>query len=436
MHRGRALVSRLLGLVSLAVAVGATGAVASACSSDSSADGAGGSGANGTGAGNGTGGTTGAGGFNVGAGGSGTGGIEECAGETHVGDLTPVDVVIMLDQSGSMDGMVGNQTVWQLITTALSDFVQAPDTAGLSVGLQYFPLPDGPCTSCNGCFSPDLQLTDTNGQCCCSSMTGQACALADGTACPGGGVCFQGNCYSGGANATCVTGDYAALEVPVDALPANAPAVLTSLGNHGPAGLTPTAPALAGAIQAAAARAQAFPDHAVAVVLATDGVPTECAPQDIPSIAALSASALAANPSVPTYVIGIGDVSALNAIAAAGGTTKAFLVSVNGNAGQQFLDALNQIKGSLLSCEFDIPQPTEGTLDFDKVNVQFTPNGQQPEILPQVADAGACGADGGWYYDDPAAPTKILLCDASCDEVKATNEATIEIVLGCQTIVK
>jgi hypothetical protein len=171
-------------------------------------------------------------------------------------------------------------------------------------------------------------------------------------------------------------------------------------------------------------------------VFASDGVPTECAPQDIGQIADIAAAAAAGSPKVVTYVIGIGDVAALDAIAQAGGSQKAFLVSGNGTAGQQFLDAMNAIKGSLLACEFDIPQPSSGELDYELVNVQFTPDGGSAQLVPQVKSAGECGSSAGWYYDDPAAPQKILLCDATCDTVKSTSKASIEIVLGCSTIVK
>ena len=374
---------------------------------------------------------------NVGGGGNGAGGLEECAKETAAGNLTPVDLVIMLDQSGSMDSTVGNTTIWGLVTQALTDFVQGSGTENLSVGMQYFPLPDGACTTCNNCFLPNLQVTDqTTNTCCCSPPTGQSCALADGASCPSGGICFQGKCYSGGANATCQSADYAALAVPIAELPGNAQAVISSLAGHSPGGLTPTGPALQGAISAAAARAQMVPDHTVAVVLASDGVPTECAPQDVSQIAAIAAAAAAASPPVRTYVIGIGDVAALNAIAQAGSGQNAFLVSANGNAGQQFLDAMNKIKGSLLACEFDIPKPMSGTLDYTLVNVQYTPDGGVAQTVPQVPTAAACGAGEGWHYDDPAAPKKIVLCDATCDLVKSTGKASIEIVLGCTTIVK
>jgi hypothetical protein len=413
----------------LVASLGIGGAIVGACSSsgDARSEGEGGSGPS----------SGGGGGLLTSSGGSGTGGIDQCAGETHEGKLTPVDVVIILDQSGSMSTDVGGQTIWQLVTGALTDFVEAPESTDLGVGLQYFPLPDGPCDACNSCFSPNLQLTDqTTNTCCCSYPTNTSCALPDGTACPSGGVCFQSQCYSGGANATCVAADYAALDVPIDILPTNETPIVASLAMHGPTGLTPTAPALEGAIQAAQAWASAHPEHAVAVVLASDGVPTECDPQDINQIATTVAAALAGSPSILTFVIGLGDTQALNAIAMAGGTQQAFLVSTNNMAGQAFLDALNEIKGSLLACEFDIPVPQMGELDYHLVNVQLTPAGGEPEIIPQVPSAADCTASGGWYYDNPQMPTKIVLCPATCDEVKALNEAAIEIVLGCQTLVQ
>jgi hypothetical protein len=68
--------------------------------------------------------------------------------------------------------------------------------------------------------------------------------------------------------------------------------------------------------------------------------------------------------------------------------------------------------------------------------VRLTPDGGTPEVVPQVPTVGDCGTEGGWYYDNPAAPTKILLCPASCELVQSVNQGAIEIVLGCQTIVK
>jgi hypothetical protein len=75
------------------------------------------------------------------------------------------------------------------------------------------------------------------------------------------------------------------------------------------------------------------------------------------------------------------------------------------------------------------------------VNVKFTKADGTASVFPQAkGGASACDAGGGWYYDvDPAAgtPTKITLCPASCDAVKAAGSGSkVDVLLGCQTIVK
>jgi hypothetical protein len=52
-----------------------------------------------------------------------------------------------------------------------------------------------------------------------------------------------------------------------------------------------------------------------------------------------------------------------------------------------------------------------------------------------VADASRCDAtQGGWYYDDPAAPQRVMLCPATCDAVRGGS--SLRIVLGCSTIAR
>jgi hypothetical protein len=76
-----------------------------------------------------------------------------------------------------------------------------------------------------------------------------------------------------------------------------------------------------------------------------------------------------------------------------------------------------------------------GNLDFTKVNVQYTPGGGMPVLLGNVANLAACDPQsGGWYYDNPANPTKIMLCPATCSTVQVDPSGAIEILLGCDTI--
>ncbi|MND04728.1 hypothetical protein D3C83_251350 [compost metagenome] len=62
-----------------------------------------------------------------------------------------------------------------------------------------------------------------------------------------------------------------------------------------------------------------------------------------------------------------------------------------------------------------------------------TPTGGSAATMPFVGDASRC-AGGGWYYDDPAAPSRILLCPSSCDAVNDGSGGRVDIALGCETV--
>ena len=168
----------------------------------------------------------------------------------------------------------------------------------------------------------------------------------------------------------------------------------------------------------------------VAVVMATDGFPQDCNNNSISSAGTVAASV---SSSIPTFVIGVGTLlNDLNALAASGGTQKAFIVSTQNQAmiGQAFTDAMNQIRGASLACEYGLPAAPAGqTLDFKKVNVQVTSSGNA-STLPFSAD---CSNASGWKYDNAAAPTKIQLCQSACDKVKGDGNAKLDLVLGCET---
>jgi hypothetical protein len=337
-----------------------------------------------------------------------------CAAETTEANLVQLDLFIMLDQSGSMsDTVQGGATKWSAVTTALKGFFNDPANAGLGVGIQYFAL--------------------TPGMACTPFCTVDADCGAFGPCVFG---VFCAGC-SGGAGDSCNAADYSVAAVEIAPLAAGQSSALSSsIDAHSPSTNTPTGPALDGAIKHAKSWAMAHPSHNVVVVLATDGEPTECAPQDIPSIANLASVGVSGNPSVDTFVIGVGpSLDNLNAIAAAGGTGSAFLVDTGANVVQQFKAALNAIQQSALGCEYTIPQPAMGMLDYDKVNVQYTPgNGDPVQLLSNVPNVAACDpATGGWYYDNNAAPTKIILCDATCTPIQGDSMGKVDILLGCAT---
>jgi hypothetical protein len=334
--------------------------------------------------------------FFGGEGGKSDGPSGSCAAEEYTADQQPLDMYVMLDKSGSMGDGVGGGTKWQQVTSALGAFLNQPGAAGIGVGIQYFPLAPGATTTC-----PQQCLSDTD----CG-----ACGPCVG-AFPQQGV--TGICLGAAGSGSCNAADYAAPAVPIAPLPGVAGDITASIANHGPNGGTPTSAALQGAIDYADAWADSS-GHQVIAVLATDGEPTECDPS-IPSISAIAASGL---PKVSTFVIGVGaSLGNLNAIAQAGGTGAAFIVDANANVQQQFL--------------------ASGEPDYGSVNVEYTPGGGVAQLIPQVADAADCPADGnGWHYNDPNAPSQVVLCDGMCDTVSGDELGTVEILLGCATIVK
>lgn len=369
-------------------------------------------------------------GFDAGSGNSGNGGSTTgtaCAAEPHQAQQLPLDIYIMLDQSGSMDGTVGStsDSKWKVVTGAIQAFLTQPGLNGISVGIQYFALPPGGAPVCaSQCF------TDAD----CGST---ACGPCFGAFPPA----FPGICFGGAASAdSCAAADYAKPDVPIAPLPGAAAGLLQSIQNHSPSTGTPTAPALQGAIDYAKGWLNTHPGHVVIALLATDGIPESCSPTNQAGIAPIAAAGLANG--IKTYAIGVfGDSDTptgpnlLEAIAQQGGG-KAFNFSTNqNNVGQQFLDALNEIRGAALGCQYSIPAPSEGEADYGKVNVQYTPGGGgAPTLFLRYPDKASCPASGdGWYYDDNLNPTVINFCDATCDKVKADNSGLIDVLLGCKS---
>jgi hypothetical protein len=513
----------------------AMSAFAFACSSNHK-DGSGGLGAGKGGAGGATGGTSSSGGSSAtssggsstvvltggssGTSGSGNEGGDgaigtTCGGDVHQAMLLPLDLYVMLDSSGSMLDTIGTRTKWEAIQSAITTFINDPASAGIGIGLQFFPqkdpnIPDtcsttAQCGDNNLCLNnfcknagPKIYVCDTGADCMqggqdfgpCTPLTycwssGGTTFCHDDTECSGGrGDCVPFNQCSGNKNlickqagaackdtdgtsygtcvaqppqcektANCAAAAYAAPAAEIATLPGAAASLGGVIMPKMPEGQTPTAPALQGAIQHAETWAGAHAGHAVAVVLATDGLPTECIadttndPSGIAGVVTIAKAGVSASPSIQTFVIGVfsqADDMTMNAsgnldqIATAGGTAKAHIVGATGNVEQDFLDALDEIRGSRLPCNFQLPESTSGTFDKNKVNVVFN-DGSQNQTLYYWPDAKSCDPkDGGWYYDDPNAPTQIIACPASCTAIQnaSGSKASVNISLGCNSLVK
>jgi hypothetical protein len=339
-----------------------------------------------------------------------------CAGTEYTADELPLDMYIMLDQSGSMADAVQGGDTWTAVTGAIGTFVNSPGATGIGVGIQYFPKSTGQMCPTQ-CF--------TNNDC---GVCGPCFAPVPN---------FPGICMNAGGD-SCMVADYATPEVPIALLPGAAQSIVNSMAGHGPSGGTPISAALDGAIQYAKSYAMSTPNHVVIAVLATDGDPTSC-DTNLANIEAIAANGVNGFPSILTFVIGVGaSLTSLDGIAQAGGTGSALIVDTTQNVNQQFLDALNQIKGAALGCVYAIPAPTMGDPDYGSVNVVYTPGGATDgTIIPKVSSASACPPNGdGWYYDDNQNPTQIILCDATCAKISGDDMAKISIELGCATVVE
>ncbi len=331
----------------------------------------------------------------------------------------PVSLYVMLDQSRSMENLSSAGTKWDVAVAAINTFVNDPMSADLDIALQYFPIPGGDCAGA-GFSTP---------------------------------------------------------EVPMGLLPGNAAAISASLAQHFPgagggggffgggSGGTPIEGALRGVT---AYCAQYKQDPALnpegkncVAVLVTDGLPNGCN-GDWGVLTGIAADAYN-NQGVMTFAIGMdgADFNLLDQIAQAGNAdctpdpadlTWSCNVSTGG---MTFLDALNlirevstelrtvtqmvpQIEIQKLECEWEIPEPpADEAFNRDKVNVEFSPTGQDADkqIFGRVDSADQCGSNLGWYYDDPDDPTRIIACEQACSLIEASETGKLNILLGCGTVV-
>lgn len=300
-----------------------------------------------------------------------------------VGEI-PIDLYFMMDKSSSMNMFDRGQPVsrWTAVSQAMKAFINSPKSEGLSAGLAFFPRAD-----------------------------------------PGG-------------NPLCSAADYAFPIVPIGVLPAVVPAITAGIGAQVLGSGTPTTPALQGAHIYARSRSQVG-RHA-AVVIVTDGQPRQCA-STIASTAAAATSAAGGNPSIKTYVLGVGpSLRELNAIAEAGGTGRAYLVESGGEA--ELTAALDAIRTSALSCAYLIPEKGRETADKvpARVSTRVGRDGGSTSV-DQVADLAACAGGSGWYYERPPrtgnsaeeTPTRVTLCPSSCDSLVKTSGSHLDVVVGC-----
>ncbi len=189
---------------------------------------------------------------------------------------------------------------------------------------------------------------------------------------------------------------------------------------------TPLHAVLLGSLQWATALLDAQPNHAVGVVLMTDGQPTGCQAdtEDMDAIANLTAAAYNYN-AVRTAVVALPGASLqpLDAIANAGATEHALDVTSSLLALPVKLSELPSLLGNcgFWSPEMTIPETGE---------VQLQIGGSQPILIPFLGVGLPCDDGPGWYQSDLESGL-IRLCPSACAELAAHPGATVQWVMPC-----
>lgn len=308
-----------------------------------------------------------------------------CLAEQVKAEAVPLAMLVLIDRSGSMLG-----EKWDAATKAIRSFADRSEVVGMKMGVQFFP------------------------------------PLAAGDEC-------NGSAYKNPA-------------VPIAPLPDNViPIQQKLLSTSANGGATPMRSGLEGSIGAMRDFLTANPQNEGVVILVTDGDPNSCGGVS----AVVGAATGGAQPpsgvrAVRTFAVGMDGATFgnLNQIATAGGGfPTAFNVGAGPVAQQGLVDALEKVRTSALGCEYTLPlpPPDKGVLDLDSVVFEFTAGLNDPKVaMRRVANEAACGATtGGYYYDDPVSPERVILCPASCETVRGgTAEAKIELAFGCIQVTK
>jgi hypothetical protein len=304
---------------------------------------------------------------------------DTCAANAQRVALVPLDMGLGVDTSYSMDF----DDKWIQVRDALNVFAKNPNYMNMGVALQFFPV-----------------------------------------------------------RQQCNVTEYGAPIVPMQVLPGAQPAFSSAVDAQRMFGGTPLVQVMQGMVGYMRGWAKTHTDRKPVLVLATDGIPDDtCSASDIDpansldNALALAKEAYEGEPSIPVFVIGVGEeLTALNAIAKAGGTDSAAVIATTGNVTEKFLAALDDIRRTALSCDYAIPPPSSGEIDYDAVNVTFREGSGKPDTFYYVGSADDCklSATGAWYYDDPKKPTKVVLCPQTCERVSAAANGKMAVAFGCK----
>lgn len=391
-----------------------------------------------------------------------------CSESVASAEQSTLDLLLVIDSSRSMEFETAlGPTKWSELSFAINAFLDEPSLEGTGVGLVFFPevrpeVPDT-CLTELACGEPDacrpqficypsLEVgCDTDARCAeqgfpndtCERVgqcdeSGGGCLVSDPEAfsCPLGETCTPSGVCTNASR--CDTGAYRIDELAE--LPGAAITIASRLSARPLDGGTPTLAAVRGGIASARDRLAAFPDRKAVVVLATDGIPTQCdddidrfdlGPSRVENI--VPEVAAAASDGIETFVIGVFDPDTiddgranLELVADAGGR-EAFIVDTQGDVGGEVLAALEQLEGDATRCVFNAPW-TGG--DRPGVVEVVVDGGER--ILPRVGSRDDCdGADAFYFETSPSSEVdsvRFRLCAEACRR----GGSGFQLSIGCE----
>jgi hypothetical protein len=336
-----------------------------------------------------------------------------CAGFSVPVELTPVNLIFIVDKSGSMghpeQSAAGDRAKrWDPMVAAFNTFFNSVTSPAMKASFTFFPAP------------ANLDVDAGGGDVCKASE-------------------YNPDTVQANSGST----------VRLTQIAGRQKTFTDLLNDNEPNGGTPTIAALQGSYTYALSVQAASPAGVTYVVLITDGAPgfgycplangcpggvgavgtPGCTGNDIATITALAQSY--ANQGIKTYVFGMGGIANLDRIATAGGNPLV-TISIGDPAAttQQFLDVLNRIPKPVFSCTHPIP-PKDG-LDLNKVNVFYTNSASTDQhLIPNNPSCSRGDKKSGWYMQG----NNIELCQVTCDALKADPSSSLSVQFDCLTVV-
>jgi hypothetical protein len=348
-----------------------------------------------------------------------------CGQSTIVATPHTVNILLVIDESGSMADKPGGFTVdkWSALKTAVGGALSAVKN-DIAFGLELFPYPADP--------KKPIGLD-------CGGATGPSCC--EMPAAPG-------------------------INIPVEPGATSVPKILSAIDTTSPGGGTPTALALARALEYFQSGGGANLEGDRYVLLATDGGPNcndaltcgaaQCT-TNLDGQCSLAAGGNCCDEAfggaeaksrclddgatktqidalralgVKTFVVGIpgteGYQSSLDSFAQAGGEEnpsappKYFAVTAAGGVASLAAVLASITQSLVTTCSLALTSDPE---KHDWLNVYV-----DDKLVPKGAE--------GWHLDEAMTPPTVVLDGATCAKVKAEGAERVQVIYGCPTMIR